>query len=687
MEEIIYGVIVCEKCYQIPEITIVNKKKVQIKCPKCNDTKMKDYSYFEKFMINIQKESWTNLPKCKNHEAQTVEYCFKCRKYLCDECIKIHNASFEDKNHIFIKQTIDTQYYCDKKGHEEYILDQYCTQCNVYLCNQCKCDHQNSEHIYDFGNKEKDNIIKQVLENVRKCEQIIEDEEKKLNNFIDEVEKKINAIKNMFKDYKERNQKIISIYKLLINNYKYFNSIRNYNINNNIIINNNFDLTTSEDFIKKKNANECLNARYNRLYSFYSHKQHITTKEYINHFITKKFCSKNIIKKCVIIHNNLIVFIFSNDNHIYYLCDKKIIEKHSFSNIIKDIYPLNLQQLLVILADNQTQIYNIENTKSEYLLTKLKKKINSNFIIPNLLDNNNVFIISNNKKIFSIYYYYKNNNNDRNISLIYKENKNYNINCIFDKIIEIITNSKINLEEENKLKNLFIERNNININKLITIDDNLLNINDNLIMNFYKNNNKFNENNNNNEFIINSNYVYYIIKNKMEDKAINLNIEEINKINYILRLVDVCHQIRTKYIWYIVLNTKINNVYNVNNEYLIFMGEKYFFAKYLLKEKEFIPLITGKFIENDKDNINNYEINYICQNYIVLNNFKEKIINFIDINIFSFLNKKFTYYLNLVANDNYLLFDNINDNELLFSLINLSDLSNEKNNNLSKYNK
>ena len=27
MEEIIYGVIVCEKCYQIPEITIVNKKK------------------------------------------------------------------------------------------------------------------------------------------------------------------------------------------------------------------------------------------------------------------------------------------------------------------------------------------------------------------------------------------------------------------------------------------------------------------------------------------------------------------------------------------------------------------------------------------------------------------------------------------------------------------------------------
>ena len=41
-----------------------------------------------------------------------------------------------------------------------------------------------------------------------------------------------------------------------------------------------------------------------------------------------------------------------------------------------------------------------------------------------------------------------------------------------------------------------------------------------------------------------------------------------------------------------------------------------------------------------------------------------------------------TYYLNFIANDNYLLYDNIKDNELLFSLINLSDLSNEKNNNL-----
>ena len=40
----------------------------------------------------------------------------------------------------------------------------------------------------------------------------------------------------MFKEYKERNMKINSLY----NNFYQINARRNYNINNNIIINDNF---------------------------------------------------------------------------------------------------------------------------------------------------------------------------------------------------------------------------------------------------------------------------------------------------------------------------------------------------------------------------------------------------------------------------------------------------------------
>ena len=130
-DEVKLGVICCEKCYTIPEITILNKNKVQLKCQKCNDIKIKDFSYFDSFRKNIEKESLTEMPKCtfnKNHEFKSIIYCFQCSKYLCEKCINIHRLTFENK-HTFIKQKIKNEYYCNKKGHNEYILYKYCISC------------------------------------------------------------------------------------------------------------------------------------------------------------------------------------------------------------------------------------------------------------------------------------------------------------------------------------------------------------------------------------------------------------------------------------------------------------------------------------------------------------------------------------------------------------------------------
>ena len=281
-----------------------------------------------------------------------------------------------------------------------------------------------------------------------------------------EIENKIKNIKILFKDYKERNLGVISIYKLLINNYKYFNNIKNYNIINNIIINDNFDLSTSEYFIKEENkkANECFASKYNKLYCFYNNKLHIKTKEYSNHFITQKYCLKNNVKKCIIMNDKIIAFIFSNDNHIYFLDkDKEVIFKKKYNcKYIYDIYPLNSKELIVIDKNFHIKIYNIENkkiiNKGKNLTTQCKDNV-FNFIVPNLINKDNFFMISNNNKIFSIYYYI---NNDT-ISLIYRENKNSNINCLFTQIIKNISESKIYNEDENKLGNLFREQNNINL--------------------------------------------------------------------------------------------------------------------------------------------------------------------------------------------------------------------------------
>ena len=55
-----------------------------------------------------------------------------------------------------------------------------------------------------------------------------------------------------------------------------------------------FDLSTSDYFIKEENKddNECFSGKYNKLYSFYSNKLYIKTKEYLDHFITQKFWAR-----------------------------------------------------------------------------------------------------------------------------------------------------------------------------------------------------------------------------------------------------------------------------------------------------------------------------------------------------------------------------------------------------------
>ena len=208
-----------------------------------------------------------------------------------------------------IKQKINYQHYCNKKEHSEFILYRYCNLCKEYFCSQCKCQHS-EDNIYDFENNENHKKIKEIIEKVKICQKIINDEEKKFNSFMKEFENKIKVIKNLFEEYKKRNIKINNLYKLLINNYENFNKIRNYNINKNIIVNSNFDFSTSDYIINEQDNenNECLESKYNKLYSFYCSKLHIKIKEHINHIIIQKYCLKKKVKKCFIINEKLIAF-------------------------------------------------------------------------------------------------------------------------------------------------------------------------------------------------------------------------------------------------------------------------------------------------------------------------------------------------------------------------------------------
>ena len=101
------SIITCEVCFSIPKITILKKNEVLISCPKCKTSIIKDISYFDKFFKKLEEKTFVDLPKCSYNQEHTIKsdkYCFQCTRYLCKECIRIHNISFKDKNHILIGQ-------------------------------------------------------------------------------------------------------------------------------------------------------------------------------------------------------------------------------------------------------------------------------------------------------------------------------------------------------------------------------------------------------------------------------------------------------------------------------------------------------------------------------------------------------------------------------------------------------
>ena len=241
-------IIVCEKCFTIPKITILNRNQMKLECPNCKSINPLEIEYFNKFIKVNEDDNLFTLSNCnyKNiHLVKAILYCFKCGKYICNDCLKNHDEIYQGKGHITIKQKIYHQYYCSKKGHEENILNRFCLKCNKYLCfdcNDCKKGHQ-SDDIYNFVDIEKE--INEIKNNVLKCEELIEREERSFKIFIKRLENKINILTNLFNDYKSRNTNLISFYKILIDNYEQLKNIKNYNLRNNILMNNNFDLRNS----------------------------------------------------------------------------------------------------------------------------------------------------------------------------------------------------------------------------------------------------------------------------------------------------------------------------------------------------------------------------------------------------------------------------------------------------------
>ncbi|XP_019857333.1 PREDICTED: E3 ubiquitin-protein ligase TRIM71-like [Amphimedon queenslandica] len=123
------------------------------------------------FTLNNLKEIYNLMKKvadpqqvpCDNcTEANTTGYCKDCRKFMCAECINMHERWVDFSNHqltnlnevtasIFSTSQLlapAKQEYCPIPGHDE-LLKIYCETCDSVICHDCTVrTHKN--HDYDL---------------------------------------------------------------------------------------------------------------------------------------------------------------------------------------------------------------------------------------------------------------------------------------------------------------------------------------------------------------------------------------------------------------------------------------------------------------------------------------------------------------------------------------------------------
>lgn len=138
------SLLLCPNCgNQIPFInpTITEKNKIRflIKCSCINRVMKWKLKHYLNKVANLSK---TSVHKCSKlrHYKKGEKYCALCQLWLCEDCLYNHNQS--NPNHLLM----DIELYLSCNQHKTS-YSSYCKTCYLSICNLCDNEHQSHDKI------------------------------------------------------------------------------------------------------------------------------------------------------------------------------------------------------------------------------------------------------------------------------------------------------------------------------------------------------------------------------------------------------------------------------------------------------------------------------------------------------------------------------------------------------------
>ena len=179
----------------------INKKISEIKCVKCNQN------------FNNPSEVYINL-------SYKEFYCIKCKTG------KVINLNLININCVI---------------HNDMRNEYYCKTCRKEICNDCYINCNSKGHYIISFEKDYQNVkIEQYISDFEKQSSLLlQFNENLKNNFVKDYQNKIRNVMEYYEKNKKINDNIISMIKIMINNYRYSykNNTLNYPVISNIINN------------------------------------------------------------------------------------------------------------------------------------------------------------------------------------------------------------------------------------------------------------------------------------------------------------------------------------------------------------------------------------------------------------------------------------------------------------------
>ena len=216
----------CVKCSNIPFITIIPSitNRVKIKCP-CSTKIMllEDYLHQVNYSNQSIKEHKIYCEMEITHfDKKAKGFCVQCKEYLCRNCIKKHKT-YTLNNHQIILVELD--YYT----HEYPMISHdknkryYCFTCKKNFCYLCS--------FYEHSFHSTMNVLSIVQENIKEIRSSFEKVKKNYKNMLKNTLKNkklpdMNAVILKNRECIKKNQSIIHLIEIILNNFSFFSEIQ-----------------------------------------------------------------------------------------------------------------------------------------------------------------------------------------------------------------------------------------------------------------------------------------------------------------------------------------------------------------------------------------------------------------------------------------------------------------------------